>query len=79
MIGHVKALRLCPDTITDSHPNLRPLCETLEVIFRKGIQREFVCSNSSDVRFTIYVVRSYAFYNDFVFVIANLCQATCKW
>ncbi|KAK2190244.1 hypothetical protein NP493_85g03000 [Ridgeia piscesae] len=33
------ALRLCPDTITDSHPNLRPLCETLEVIFRKGIQQ----------------------------------------
>jgi len=79
MIGHVMALRLCPDTITDSHPNLRPLCETLEVIFRKGIQREFVCSNSSGARFTIYVVCSDAFYNDFWFVISNLGQATCRW
>ncbi|KAI0210733.1 hypothetical protein LSAT2_004478 [Lamellibrachia satsuma] len=37
--GHVVALRLCPDIITDSHPSLKPLCETLELIFVKGLHQ----------------------------------------
>lgn len=39
--GHVIALRTETDPVTDFHPHLRPLCQTLELILRKGIKGEY--------------------------------------
>jgi hypothetical protein len=36
--GHIIALRAEEEPVSDEHPHLRPFCQTLELILRKGIR-----------------------------------------